>query len=89
MEREKRSRGENQDAEEQVPERYEDNHVEAQVHDEAELSEGALAGPSAGDAGLAAQEEYTPAETWDGLEHIGHKGDWRDIEPTEADHFTP
>jgi hypothetical protein len=35
----------------------------------------------------AEPKEYKPAETWDGLEHIGHLGDWRDIEPTEGDYF--
>ena len=33
--------------------------------------------------------EYKPAQTWDGLEHVGHKGDWRDIPPTELDAYTP
>ena len=32
-------------------------------------------------------KEYTPSETWDGLEHIGHKGHWRDIEPKPEDYF--
>lgn len=32
-------------------------------------------------------EPYRPASTWDGLEHIGHTGDWRHIEPAERDNF--
>jgi hypothetical protein len=31
--------------------------------------------------------EYVPSETWDGLEHVGHKGHWRDIPPTPEDDF--
>lgn len=31
--------------------------------------------------------EYVPSETWDGLEHVGHKGHWRDTAPTPEDDF--
>jgi hypothetical protein len=31
--------------------------------------------------------EYVPAETWDGLEHVGHKGHWQDIPPKPEDTF--
>ena len=31
--------------------------------------------------------EYKPAETWDGLSHLGHLGDWRDMEPTPKDEY--
>lgn len=33
------------------------------------------------------QKEYVPAEMWDGLEHVGHKGHWRDIPPKPEDKF--
>ena len=33
--------------------------------------------------------EYKPADTWEGLRHVGHKGDWRDMPPTLADEFYP
>ena len=33
--------------------------------------------------------EYKPADTWDGLEHIGHKGDWKDMAPKPGDHYDP
>lgn len=32
-------------------------------------------------------EGYVAAETWDGLEHIGHKGQWRDMPPQPEDEF--
>lgn len=32
-------------------------------------------------------KDYVPAETWDGLEHVGHKGHWRDIPPKPEDDF--
>jgi len=32
-------------------------------------------------------KEYVPAETWDGLEHVGHKGHWQDIPPKPEDVF--
>jgi hypothetical protein len=32
---------------------------------------------------------YVPAQTWDGLRHIGHRGHWKDIAPTEADEYQP
>ena len=87
MEREKKMKGvEEEDAE--ARERYDDDAVEAQSQLEAEAEEHALASQSYERPEMEA-EEYTPAETWDGLEHLGHTGDWRDIEPTEADHFTP
>ena len=33
--------------------------------------------------------EYKPAETWNGLEHVGHKGHWSDIPPVRDDAFRP
>jgi len=35
-----------------------------------------------------ATAEYVPAETWDGLEHVGHKGHWRDLAPEPVDEIT-
>lgn len=35
------------------------------------------------------QEEYKPAETWDGLRHIGHRGHWRDMPPRSQDAYQP
>jgi hypothetical protein len=35
-----------------------------------------------------AAAEYVPAETWDGLEHVGHKGHWRDLAPEPVDEIT-
>jgi hypothetical protein len=32
---------------------------------------------------------YVPAQTWDGLRHIGHRGHWKDVAPTEADEYQP
>jgi hypothetical protein len=32
-------------------------------------------------------KDYAPSETWDGLEHVGHKGHWRDIPPQPEDEF--
>ena len=52
-------------------------------------------GPGWGNAVKEAEDEqfpepkYVAAESWEGLEHYGHTGDWRDIEPTPADKFTP
>jgi hypothetical protein len=37
----------------------------------------------------AAQDGYKPAETWDGLEHVGHLGHWRDIPPRPIDQYHP
>ena len=34
-------------------------------------------------------QEYKPAQTWDGLEHIGHKGHWKDVAPTLEDEYHP
>jgi hypothetical protein len=34
-------------------------------------------------------KEYVRSETWDGLEHLGHKGHWRDIPPKPEDEFHP
>jgi len=34
-------------------------------------------------------EEYVPAERWDGLQHMGHRGDWRDLPPQPQDDFEP
>jgi hypothetical protein len=43
-----------------------------------------------GDAGNDdVPREYVPSETWDGLEHVGHKGHWRDMPPTPEDDFHP
>ena len=33
--------------------------------------------------------EYQPAETWDGLQHVGHKGHWRDLAPRKGDEYVP
>ncbi|KAG9777191.1 hypothetical protein KCU88_g4600, partial [Aureobasidium melanogenum] len=33
--------------------------------------------------------EYKEAYTWDGLEHIGHQGHWRDLPPRPEDEFEP
>jgi hypothetical protein len=35
------------------------------------------------------EEHYIPAETWDGLEHMGHKGHWADIPPKPEDSYRP
>jgi hypothetical protein len=35
------------------------------------------------------EEYYVPAETWDGLEHMGHKGHWADIPPRPEDSYRP
>ena len=32
-------------------------------------------------------KDYVPAETWEGLEHVGHKGHWWDIAPKPDDGF--
>lgn len=34
-------------------------------------------------------KEYVRSETWDGLEHLGHKGHWRDMPPKPEDEFHP
>jgi hypothetical protein len=39
-----------------------------------------------GELGLTS-EEVVRAENWEGLEHVGHKGHWRDIPPGPQDHF--
>lgn len=38
---------------------------------------------------LQPRKEYQPAETWDGLRHVGHKGHWRDIAPQKGDEYVP
>lgn len=38
---------------------------------------------------IVPQEEYQPAETWDGLRHIGHRGHWRDLPPRPQDEYLP
>lgn len=38
---------------------------------------------------FADDEPYEPAETWDGLRHIGHRGHWRDMPPRPEDEYTP
>ena len=35
------------------------------------------------------EHEYKPADTWDGLRHVGHKGHWQDLPPTPAEQFHP
>lgn len=32
---------------------------------------------------------YVPADTWDGLQHLGHKGHWSEMPPTPLDVFSP
>ncbi len=34
-------------------------------------------------------KEYKPADTWDELRHVGHKGHWQDLPPIPADEFSP
>ncbi|OAP59783.1 hypothetical protein AYL99_04785 [Fonsecaea erecta] len=34
-------------------------------------------------------EEYVEASTWDGLEHIGHQGHWRDLPADPKDDYEP
>jgi hypothetical protein len=34
-------------------------------------------------------QEYEPAQTWDGLPHIGHRGNWKDIPPKPEDEYQP
>jgi len=43
--------------------------------------------PSSSAAGDS--EDYKGAKTWDGLEAIGHKGDWREMTPKKHDEYTP
>ena len=32
---------------------------------------------------------YKPAENWDGLQHVGHRGFWKDMAPRPGDHYQP
>lgn len=32
-------------------------------------------------------QDYVPAETWDGLEHMGHEGHWADVKPRPEDRY--
>ncbi|KIX02458.1 uncharacterized protein Z518_08399 [Rhinocladiella mackenziei CBS 650.93] len=41
------------------------------------------------DPNLPPMEEYVEAQTWDGLELIGHKGHWKDLPPKSEDEFEP
>lgn len=34
-------------------------------------------------------ELYNEAQTWDGLEHVGHKGHWKDLPARPEDEFDP
>ena len=34
-------------------------------------------------------EEYNEAITWDGLEHLGHQGHWKDLPADSKDEYTP
>ena len=34
-------------------------------------------------------EPYVEAATWDGLEHMGHQGHWRDLPPDPKDNYKP
>ena len=34
------------------------------------------------------EKEYKPAKTWDGLMHVGHRGNWEDMEPSAKDKYT-
>lgn len=38
---------------------------------------------------LAAEDpdEYKAAQSWDGLEHVGHRGNWKDIAPKPEDEY--
>ena len=36
---------------------------------------------------LRTSDVYVPATTWDGLEHLGHKGHWTDLPPKGADAY--
>ncbi|KIW47877.1 uncharacterized protein PV06_00533 [Exophiala oligosperma] len=38
---------------------------------------------------LAEDKSYVEAETWDGLEHVGHQGHWKDIPAKPQDRFEP
>ncbi len=39
--------------------------------------------------GPVVEEGYKPAETWDGLQHIGHRGFWKDMAPRPGDYYEP
>ncbi|OAG39462.1 hypothetical protein AYO21_06290 [Fonsecaea monophora] len=42
------------------------------------------------DAGTTAPiGHYVEATTWDGLEHVGHQGHWRDLPPNPKDDYEP
>lgn len=45
--------------------------------------------PTEDDASPLRTGEYVPAENWQGLEHVGHKGHWKDVAPTKADAYYP
>ncbi len=38
---------------------------------------------------LGQDENYKPAETWDGLQHVGHRGSWEDMPPLLGDEYVP
>lgn len=39
--------------------------------------------------GKVTDDDYREAKTWDGLEAIGYKGDWREIPVRAQDDYTP
>ena len=86
MERDAKDRREH-DIEE--PDRYE----QVQEHEGARDSTKDMQSYQAPEVELEAEEdkltpeEYVPATTWDGLEHLGHKGHWADLPPTAVDTY--
>ncbi|KIW16856.1 hypothetical protein PV08_04046 [Exophiala spinifera] len=48
-----------------------------------------LSSSSKGLGSLPEDKSYVEAETWDGLEHVGHQGHWKDIPAKPEDDFEP
>ncbi|KAK5956986.1 hypothetical protein OHC33_001355 [Knufia fluminis] len=42
-----------------------------------------------GTEAVANDSEYKGARTWDGLEAVGYKGDWRELRPSDKDEYKP
>ncbi|OCT50896.1 hypothetical protein CLCR_08635 [Cladophialophora carrionii] len=44
--------------------------------------------PAPAEEGVS-MEPYVEATTWDGLEHVGHQGHWKDLPPDAKDEYEP
>ncbi|KAL2828752.1 glucosidase II beta subunit-like-domain-containing protein [Aspergillus cavernicola] len=52
-----------------------------------EVTQAAETENAAVDEAVPADSAYTPATTWEGIQHIGHLGRWDDLPPREADAY--